>query len=49
MTVKLLNYNVSLELPQLPYRQGEDISDNALQEVFAGNMHITKDLNKYKD
>lgn len=48
-TVKLLNYNVSLELPQLPYRQGEDLSDNALQEVFAGNMHITKDLNKYKD
>ena len=46
-TVKLLNYNVSLELPQLPYHHGEDISDKALLEVFAGNMHITKDLNQY--
>lgn len=48
-TVKLLNYKVSLELPQLPYHQGEDISDRALQEIYAGNMHITKDLNMYKD
>lgn len=46
-TVKLLNYKVSLELPQLPCHQGEDISNKALQEVFGGNMHITKDLNKY--
>lgn len=47
-SVKLLNYKFPLELPQLPYHLGEDISDNALHEVFAGNMHITKDLNKYK-
>lgn len=47
-TIKLLNYKIPLELPQLSYHQGEDISDQALQEVFGGNMSITKDLNKYK-
>lgn len=48
-TLKLLDYKVALELPQLPFHQGDDISDKALQEVFAGNMHITKDLNKYNE
>ena len=45
--VRILNFKVPFELPQLPYNQGDDISDKALQEVFAGNLHITKDLNKY--
>lgn len=45
-TIQLLDFKNSLALPQLPYRQGDDISDAALQEVFAGNLHITKDLNK---
>ena len=46
-TKKLLNYHVPLEFPKLPYNQGEDISDAALYEVFAGELHINKDLNKY--
>ena len=47
-TIILLNYKKPLELPQLPCHQGDDISDAALQEVFTGQMHITKDLNKYQ-
>lgn len=47
-TKKLLNYHKPLEFPTLPYNQGDDISDGALSEVFAGEMHIVKDLNKYK-
>lgn len=48
LTKKLLNYHKPLEFPTLPYNQGDDISDGALSEVFAGEMHIVKDLNKYK-
>ncbi|WP_141241346.1 hypothetical protein [Prevotella sp. 885] len=47
--VRILNYKVPLELPQLPCNQGDDISNNALQEVFAGSLHITKDLHKYNE
>ncbi len=46
-SVEILNYFKPLNLPQLSYHQGEDISDAALQEVFTNNLHITKDLNKY--
>lgn len=46
-SVGLLDYTTPLDLPQLSYHNGDDIRDAALQEVFAGNMSITKDLNKY--
>lgn len=48
-SIKILNYEKPLELPKLPCHQGEDISDAALQDVFAGELHITKDINKYRD
>ena len=46
LTVMLLDYTSPLDLPQLPCNQGDDISDGALQEVLAGNLHTTRDLNR---
>lgn len=46
LTVMLLDYTSPLNLPQLPCNQGDDISDGALQEVLAGNLHTTRDLNR---
>lgn len=48
-TIRILDYTKSLILPQLPYNGGEDLSDVALQEVFANELHILKDLRKYND
>ena len=46
MTLYILDYNKPLPLPPKGKGEGEDISDLALQEVFAKELHVTKDLNR---
>ena len=46
ISVLILNYHQPLNLPQLPNKQGYNITDSVLEEVYNGNMHITKDINK---
>lgn len=45
MIVYILDYHKSLPLPKKGINEGYDISDLALQSVFAKDLHITKDLN----
>ena len=45
MIVYILDYHKSLPLPKKGINEGYDISDLALQAVFAKDLHITKDLN----
>jgi hypothetical protein len=46
MTIYILDYNKPLPLPKKGRGEGDDISDLALQAVFAKELHITKDLNR---
>jgi hypothetical protein len=46
LTKYILDYNKPLPLPQKGKGEGDDISDLALQAVFAKELHITKDLNR---
>jgi hypothetical protein len=46
MTLYILDYNKPLPLPKKGKGEGDDISDLALQEVFANELHITKDLKR---
>jgi hypothetical protein len=45
MIVYILDYHKSLPLPKKGINEGYDISDLALQAVFAKDLHITKYLN----
>ena len=45
----ILDYNKPLPLPYKGKGEGSDISDLALQAVFAKELHITKDLNRTYD
>ena len=45
----ILDYNKPLPLPYKGKGEGFDISDLALQAVFAKELHITKDLNRTYD
>ncbi len=46
LTIYILDYNKPLPLPKKGKGEGDDISDLALQAVFAKELHITKDLNR---
>lgn len=46
MTIYILDYNKPLPLPKKGKGEGDDISDLALQAVFARDLNITKDLNR---
>lgn len=46
MTIYILDYNKPLPLPKKGKGEEEDISDLALQAVYAKELHITKDLNR---
>jgi hypothetical protein len=46
MTLYILDYNKPLPLTPKGKGEGEDISDLALQEVYAKELHVTKDLNR---
>lgn len=47
LIILILDYNKPLPLPQKGKGEGLNISDLALQAVFAKELHITKDLNRY--
>ena len=49
LTKYILDYNKPLPLPKKGQGEGDDISDLALQAVFAKELHITKDLNRNFD
>lgn len=46
ITLYILDYNKPLPLPSKGKGEGEDITDLALQEVYAKELHVTKDLNR---
>ena len=46
LTTYILDYQKPLPLPPKGKGEGDDISDLALQAVFAKELHITKDLNR---
>ena len=46
LTIYILDYKKPLPLPPKGKGEGDDISDLALQAVFAKELHITKDLNR---
>lgn len=46
LTTYILDYQKPLPLPPKGKGEGDDISDLALQSVFAKELHITKDLNR---
>ena len=46
LTIYILDYQKPLPLPPKGKGEGDDISDLALQSVFAKELHITKDLNR---